>query len=101
MQGQCDLVRPVAVDLAIMFLARYLPPEGAGAIPSAVPDSLIVRPADLPPPQQHGFYSGAYLEGLSSSKQVSNKPDAKTQPCFEQVFWETGSSHGNTYLVPA
>jgi dienelactone hydrolase len=100
MQGSCDLVRPLAVDLTIMFLARYLPPEGAGGIPNSVPDSLIVRPADLPPPPQNGFYSGGYLEGLSSSKQ-GPEPDESKQPCFQQVFWDLGLALASAYLVPS
>jgi len=100
-QGDCNLVRPLAVDLTTTFLTKYLPPQGAGAIPQSVPDSLFVRPQDLPPPPNNGFYAGAYLGGLASSKQVSDRPDPEKQPCFEQLFWETSASQSTTYLIPA
>jgi dienelactone hydrolase len=100
-QGDCNLVRPLAVDLTTTFLTRYLPPQGAGAIPQLVPDSLFVRPQDLPAPPDNGFYAGQYLSGVASSKQVSNRPDPEKQPCFEQLFWDMGQSLGTTYLIPA
>jgi hypothetical protein len=79
----------------------HLPPQGAGAIPQSVPDSLFVRPQDLPSPPDHGFYAGGYLVGLANSKQVSSRPDPEKQPCFEQLFWDTGQSQGTTFLIPA
>jgi hypothetical protein len=100
-QGHCPLVRLLAVDLTTTFLTKYLPPQGAGAIPQSVPDSLFVRPQDLPPPPNHGFYAGQYLSGLASSKQVSDRPDPEKQPCFAQLFWETSASQSPTYLIPA
>jgi hypothetical protein len=100
-QGNCNLGMLLAADLATTFLTKYLPPQGAGAIPDSVPDSLFVRPQDLPPPPKNGFYAGQYLGGLASSKQVSGAPDPKKQPCFEQLFWVTPSSQGTTYVVPA
>jgi acetyl esterase/lipase len=100
-QGNCSLVRPLSVDLTTTFLTKYLPPGGLTGIAGLVPDSLIVRPQDLPPPPNHGFYAGAFLTGLASSKQTSSQPDSTKQPCFEQVFWQTSSSQGSTYLIPS
>ncbi len=100
-QGTCNLVRPLSVDLTTTFLTKYLPPGGLTGIAGLVPDSLIVRPQDLPPPPNHGFYAGGFLGGLASSKQTSSQPDSTKQPCFEQVFWQTSSSQGPTYLIPS
>jgi hypothetical protein len=70
-------------------------------IAGLVPDSLIVRPQDLPPPPDNGFYAGLFLGGLASSKQTSSQPDSTKQPFFEQVFWQTSKSQGSTYLIPS
>lgn len=100
-QGNCNLVRPLSVDLTTTFLTKYMPPGGLTGIAGLVPDSLIVRPQDFPPPPNHGFYAGAMFGGLANSKQSSDQPDVKKQPCFEQVFWQTGSSEGSTFLIPS
>jgi len=100
-QGTCNLVRPLSVDFTTTFLTKYLPPGGLTGIAGLVPDSLIVRPQDLPPPPNHGFYAGGFLGGLASSKRTSSQPDSTKQPCFEQVFWQTSSSQGSTYLIPS
>jgi pimeloyl-ACP methyl ester carboxylesterase len=100
-QGACNLVRPLSVDLTTTFLTKYLPPGGLTGIAGLVPDNLIVRPQGLPPPPNHGSYAGGFLSGLASSKQTSSQPDSTKQPCFEQVFWQTSSSQGSTYLVPS
>jgi hypothetical protein len=100
-QGTCNLVRPLSVDLTTMFLTKYMPPGGLTGIAGLVPDSLIVRPQDLPPPPDHGFYAGGFLGGLAASKQTSTQPDSTKQPCFEQVFWQTSSSLQSTYLIPS
>jgi hypothetical protein len=99
-QGTCNLVRPLSVDLTTTFLTKYMPPGGLTGIASLVPDSLFVRPQDLPPPPANGFYAGSYLQGLASSKQTSGAPDSTKQPCFEQIFWQTNASQGSTYLIP-
>ena len=100
-QGTCNLVRPLSVDLTTTFLTKYLPPAGLTGIAGLVPDSLIVRPQDLPPPPSQGFYAGGFLGGLATSKQTSSQPDSTKQPCFEQVFWQTSSSLQSTYLIPS
>lgn len=100
-QGGCNLVRPLSVDLTTTFLTKYLPPGGLTGIASLVPDSLIIRPQNLPPPPKQGFYAGGFLSGLASSKQTASQPDGTKQPCFEQVFWQTSSSHGSIYLIPS
>lgn len=100
-QGTCNLVRPLSVDLTTTFLTKYLPAGGLTGIAGLVPDSLIVRPQDLPPPPNSGFYAGGFLAGLASSKQTSSQPDRTKQPCFQQVFWQTSSSLQSTYLIPS
>ena len=100
-QGDCNLVRPLSVDLTTTFLTKYMPSGGLTGIASLVPDSLFVRPQDLPPPPDNGFYAGLFLQGLASSKQTSSKPDSTKQPCFEQIFWQTNASQESTYLIPS
>lgn len=98
-QGTCDQVRPLSVDITTTFLTKYMPPGGLSGIAGLVPDSLIIRPQDFPPPPNHGFYAGAFLNGLANAKQTADQPDSTKQPCFEQLFWQTGSSQGSTYLI--
>jgi hypothetical protein len=93
-------VNPLSVDLTITFLTKYLPPGGLTGIAGLVPDSLIVVPQNLPPPPDQGFYAGAFFNGLGSSQQTSSQPDSTKQPCFEELFWQTGSSQGSIYLIP-
>lgn len=103
-QGCNTRVMTLSVDLTTTFLTKYLPPGGLTGIAGLVPDSLIVRPQNLPPPPKQGFYAGGFLSGLASSKQTSSKPDRTKQPCFEQVFWQTSSAQGSpnsTYLIPS
>jgi dienelactone hydrolase len=99
-QGTCNLVRQVSVDITTTFLTKYLPPGGLTGIAGLVPDSLIIRPQDFPPPPNHGLYAGGFLGGLAASTQTSSQPDS-TKQCFEQLFWQTGSSQGSTYLIPS
>jgi hypothetical protein len=99
-QGDCSLIRPLAADLATTFLTKYLPPQSTGAIRVTVPDTLFVRPQDLPPPPTKVSYAANYLTGLASSKLASGVPNSEKVPCYEQLFWET-KSQGTTYLVPA
>lgn len=100
-QGTCNLVSQLSVDITTTFLTKYMPPGGLTGIAGLVPDSLIVRPQDFPPPPNHGFYAGAFLGGLAASNQTSSQPDSTKQPCFEQLFWQTGASQGSIYLIPA
>jgi len=100
-QGACNLVRPLSADVTTTFLTKYMPPGGLTGIAGLVPDSLIVRPQDLPPPPNQGFYAGSFLGGLAASKQTSSQPDSTKQPCFEQVFWQTTASLQSTYLIPS
>lgn len=100
-QGTCNLVRPLAADIATTFLTKYLPPQSTGAIRVTIPDSLFIRPQDLPPPPTKVSYSANYLPGLASSMLASSAPNSEKQPCVEQLFWQTTASQGTTYLVPA
>ena len=90
-------MRPLATDFVTTFLGKYLSPEFAFAAFTWVPDSLIVRPQNLPSPPEHGFYAGSFLEGFSVSKQSQTRP---SKTCVTDVLWETASSTGSTFLIP-
>ena len=90
-------MHPLAADFVTTFLGKYLSPEHAFAAFTWVPDCLIVRPRNLPPPPEHGFYAGSFLEGFSVSKQSQSRPSGT---CVTDVLWETASSTGSTFLIP-
>lgn len=97
-QSNCGLVRPLGTDFVTTFLSKYLRPEFAFTAFTRIPDSLVVRPQELPQPPANGFYAGSFLLGMDASKQVASKPSA---PCSQEIRWHTATSTGTTFLVPA
>jgi hypothetical protein len=97
-QTTCGLVRLVATDFVTTFIAKYLSPEYAFTAFTWVPDSLFVRPQELPAPPAGGFYSGGYLQAFAASVETSSRP---TGSCVEDVMWQTASSAGSTFVKAA
>jgi pimeloyl-ACP methyl ester carboxylesterase len=97
-QSTCALVRPLATDFVTTFLSKYVRPEFAFTAFTFVPESLFVRPQDLPAPPENGFYAGSYLLGMQSSRLVSAQPNI---PCSAEIRFATTVSTGTTFLRPA
>jgi dienelactone hydrolase len=98
-QGPCrSRVRVIAADFLTTFMAKYLSPEFAFTAFTWVPDSLFVRPQDLPAPPANGFYAGAYLTGFENSTFLQSRPE---DGCVEDLIWDAASSSGSGFLAPA
>jgi len=94
-QGTCFLARSLADDFVTTFMSKYLRPEFAFTAFTWVPETLFVRPQDLPVPPAQGFYAGNYLQGFGASGQASARPAG---PCVETVMWETVLGSGSTFV---
>ena len=92
------LVRALADDFVTTFMAKYMSPEYAFTAFTWVPDSLIVKPQNLPSPSAGGFYAGSFLQGFSVAAQSQSRPGGA---CVERVRWQTTGSTGSTFLSGA
>lgn len=96
--GPCGLVRALATDFVTAFLSKYVPPEFGAGVVSYVPDSLFVRPQDLPARTfEQEFYAGSFLNAFEGSK-LWNFP--ANVACRETLIWQTAASTGQVYLIP-
>jgi hypothetical protein len=64
LNGDCDLVDDVAADMAAIYLAKYMAPEGTGSGPGVIPDDLVPPAATLT--SEQAFFAGGHLASLGS-----------------------------------
>lgn len=93
--GDCRRVPGLTSDFVTTFMAKYMPPQYDFGAFTWVPDSLFVRPQDLPPPPANGFYAGGFLSSFAASQQSSSQP---SKTCVESVRWQTASASGSLSL---
>jgi dienelactone hydrolase len=86
-RGPCDLIEPVAADLAALFIARNTPVRGSAA---SIPVSLAPPAVSLSPNQQ--FFGANNLRGLRDfflASTVSSRTG-----CRMTLRWETPDGSG-------
>jgi dienelactone hydrolase len=99
-RGTCPLVPQLIADYVTAFLSRYVTPEFAWTSPSWVPDSLVLRPQDMPVKQsEQSFYAGAYLDAFAVSSIVI-EPD-RGATCFQRSVWDYGDGPRGVWVNQA
>jgi hypothetical protein len=94
-QSTCALVRPLSTDFVTTFLSKYVRPEFAFSAFTYVPESLFVRPQNLPNPPLNGFYAGGYLFGMQHS---FIQPLAALGDCSAEIRHATPVSTGKNFV---
>jgi dienelactone hydrolase len=93
-QSTCAKVRALSYDFVTTFLTKYLHPEFAFSASTYVPESLFVKPQNLPAAPINGFYAGGYLLGMQTG---FLNPLAPLGECSAELRHTTASS-GRTFL---
>ena len=84
-RGGCSLVKVIAMDLAVTFFGKYLPPDCWPSLTSCIPDSLVAPAYDLTFEQE--FYAGSHLMGMKMLTAVAG--------CRVELAWHTARGTGS------
>ncbi len=89
--GDCRHVPGLATDFVTTFISKYVSPQYSFAAFTWVPDSLFVRPQDLPAAPHNGFYAGAFLSSFAQAQKSPGFHPPPANVCVEEVLWQTPS----------